>query len=534
MCGRGARTRLESLPDDLLPRADLGTWWSEDGRSLFMAALTMSFQTAAFIQFDIATGGHRIVYQERERTFFDFNTYPYNSANVRVRRGEREVIWYSQKDGWGHLYAIDIASGAARQITQGQWAVADIVLMTDDRIFFSAVGKEPGRNPYYRHLYRVDLDGGAPNTGLTLLTPDDADHGFPGEPSAIINRLLNRPAGLSQVSPSGRYLVDAVSRVDLPPRFQLRDGDGKLIREIARADVSALEATGWRTPEIFTAKAADGETDLYGILIKPRDFDPARSYPVVEHIYGGPQLLAQPRSFFEGLNGAFLFGMNTLADLGFVVAILDGPGTPYRSKAFHDMTYGKADRWGIAHHRAALEGAGLSRPWMDLTRVGVRGHSFGGYGTAAALLHQPDFYKVGVSSAGMYDVSRAQVSLEGNFGRPQYEEGRHLKVRPDEVAANHLEMAPTRLAGRLAGKLLLVVGDLDENIQPAGLIHFSDALIKAGKTFDFLMLPGRNHGFASEPYFHKRTWDYFIEHLQGRTPQVHFMPPIKAATRMFI
>jgi dipeptidyl aminopeptidase/acylaminoacyl peptidase len=336
------------------------------------------------------------------------------------------------------------------------------------------------------------------------------------------------------MSPSGRYFVDSVSRVDLPARFLLRDADGKLIVELARCDTTALEATGWTPPEMFSAKAADGVTDLYGVLIKPRGFDPANRYPVVEHIYGGPQTIAQPRTFLDGLNGAFLFGMNTLADLGFVVAVLDGPGTPYRSKAFHDSTYGTADRWGIAHHRAALEGAAATRPWMDLGRVGVRGHSFGGYGTAAALLVEPDFYKVGVSSAGMYDVAWAFAGLENYFGRPDYGDGRCRKNGIDEVAANHWEMSPSRMADRLEGRLLLAVGDLDENIQPAGLFRFTDALIQAGKSYDLLVLPGRNHGFSAEAYFHKRTWDYFIEHLQDRRPLRHFMPAMKPGVRMFI
>lgn len=531
----GARTPLRPLPNGLALRPDLGDiHWSDDGRLLYAIASNLDTTLAALIEFEVRSGAYRIVYEEAAQTYFDFNTYLYNLANVRMRKRGGEMIWYSQRDGWGHLYAIDIESGVVRQLTQGNWAVADIIATTDHRLFFTAVGKELGRHPYHRYFYRVDLDGEAPNAGLKLLTPDDADHGFPGEPAPLVGRLLNRPAGLSQMSPSGRYFIDAVSRVDVAPRFLLRDADGNLIAEIARADVTALEATGWHPPEVFTAKAADGETDLFGVLLKPRQFEPDETYPVVQHLYGGPQILSQPRSFLEGLNAPFVYGMNTLADLGFVVAVLDGPGTPYRSKAFHDLTYGAEDRWGIAHHRAALENAAATRSWMDLSRVGVRGHSFGGYGTVAALLLEPDFYKVGVSSAGMYDIAWAPTGHENYFGLPDYGDGRHLKARPDEVAPNHWKMSPSRLADRLEGRLLLVVGDLDENIQPAGLFHFSRALINAGKSFDQLVLPGRNHGFSAEAYLHKRTWDYFLEHLQQRSPLRHYMPELKPGVRMFI
>jgi len=531
----GARTTVADLPDGLQLRPELGdVWWSADGRHAHTLAASFDARRAALVEIELASGAVRVVHQETVETFFDFNSYLYNRANVRVRANGREALWFSEKSGWGHLYAVNLRTGAVRALTEGPWVVNDIIALTDTQVFFTAGGREPGRHPYYRHLYRVELDAAHANAGLTLLTPDDADHGFAGEPTPGIARALNRPVGQSPMSPSARYFVDAVSRVDLPTRFVLRDADGREITEIARTDASALLATGWRPPEVFSAKAADGATELYGVLVKPRGFDATHRYPVIEHIYGGPQIVAQPRSFLDGINGAFLYGMNTLADLGFVVAVLDGPGTPSRSKAFHDMSYGKADRWGIAHHRAALEGAAASRPWMDLSRVGVRGHSFGGYGTAAALLLEPDFYKVGVSSAGMYDIAWAYRGLENYFGRPEYEAERFLKARPDEVAPNHQAMSPSRMAGRLQGHLLLVVGDLDENIQPAGLFHFANALIAAGKTFDLLMMPGRNHGFSADAYFHKRTWDYFIEHLQGRKPLQHFMPAMKPGVRMFI
>jgi dipeptidyl aminopeptidase/acylaminoacyl peptidase len=185
--------------------------------------------------------------------------------------------------------------------------------------------------------------------------------------------------------------VDSVSTVTQPTLTLLRRTDGTLVGEVARADASALLASGWQAPEPFCAKAADGQTDLYGVIVKPRRFDATRRYPVIERIYGGPQINAQPRTFLEGINGAFMYGVNALAEMGFVVVVMDGPGTPLRSKAFHDQTWNQADRWGIAHHRAAIEGAAATRPWMDLARVGLSGHSYGGYATAMAMLLEPGF-----------------------------------------------------------------------------------------------------------------------------------------------
>lgn len=264
-----------------------------------------------------------------------------------------------------------------RPLTSGDWGVFDILGVTEQTVFFTAGGREAGRNPYLRHLYRVELNTSVPNAGLTLLTPDDADHGFSGEVAPGFARALSRPTGLSQMAPDCRHFIDSVSRIDSPPVHILRDEQGRHIAEIGRGDISGLEATGWIAPEPFAVKAADGVTDLFGVLIKPRAFATRASWPVLERIYAGPQIVTQPRSFLEGLNGTFTHALNAMAEMGFVVAMLDGPGTPYRSKAFHDMLYGAVDRWGVAHHRAALENAAATRPWMDLSRVGVSGHSYG-------------------------------------------------------------------------------------------------------------------------------------------------------------
>ncbi len=279
---------------------------------------------------------------------------------------------------------------------------------------------------------------------------------------------------------------------------------------------------------MFTAKAADGLTDLYGVLIKPRAFGTRASWPVLERIYGGPQIIAHPRSFLEGLNGTFTHAANAMADMGFVVALLDGPGTPYRSKAFHDMPYGAVDRWGVTHHRAALEGAAATRPWMDLSCTGVSGHSYGGYGTVMAMLLEPDFYKVGVSSAGMYDLPWIyNGGVERHIGRA-------LKSGPGDVPEIYERVSPSTYAHRLSGHLMLIYGDLDENAMPAGMLAFARSLINAGKSYDMVVLPGANHGFVPDPYYQKRMWDYFIEHVQGRQPLLHHRLDVEPGKRLIV
>lgn len=526
----GARRPIPAPPGDLLIDADhCDPIWAEDGQTIYVGALTPDATHIALLAIDVETAGIRVLHEERSDTFLGFNTYEYNRANIRLLPGGKRMIWYSESSGWGHLYAITLSGQEEpRPLTTGDWAVFDIIGVTEDAVYFSAGGREAGRNPYHRHLYRVDLAGEGPNAGLRLLTPDDADHGFSGEVAPGLARALGRMPGMSPMAPDCRHFVDAVSRVDLPPVYILRDAEGRQVAEIARSDISGLEATGWLAPERFQATAADGVTDLHGVLIKPRAFAARSSWPVIERIYGGPQIVTQPRSFLEGLNGTFTHALNALAEMGFVVAVLDGPGTPNRSKAFHDMPYGADDRWGIAHHRAALEGAAASRPWMDLSRVGICGHSYGGYGTAMAMLLEPEFYKVGVSSAGMYDIGWIYA------GGVTRHIGDARKSGPADVPEAYARVSPSTYADRLQGQLMLVYGDLDENAPPAGLLAFARALIDAGKSYDMVVLPGANHGFVPQPYYQKRMWDYFIEHVQGRAPLPHLRLDVQPGQRMII
>ncbi|GHB56887.1 putative dipeptidyl peptidase IV [Streptomyces viridiviolaceus] len=517
----GEQTVVDPLPDGLLIQP-WHCWWTEHGTVLALAG-TFAQDAAALVEIDAATGSVRVVHLEHDH-MFRFNNIWFHDDNVRYLPERGQFIWFTFEDGWPHLWVIDVATGAPRQLTAGEWVVQDLVRVTDRHAFFTTGGTQPGANPYLRRLHRVDLDGDGPNAGLACLTPEDADHAFPPVPQGTVWREWGaQPFELrSCVSPSGRYFVDNISRVDLPTVTLLRDGEGNTVTELARADISGLEELGWRFPETFRAKAADGKTDVWGVIVKPRRFDDGEPWPVIERIYGGHQVLAQPRSFLEGLNGSFMFGLHALADLGFVVVVLDGPGTPVRSRAFRDMTWDHEDRFGIAHHRAAIEELARSRPWMDISSVGVNGHSSGGYATLMCLLLEPDFYKVGFCSSPALGADGSQAWItEAHFGRPDYGDGRTVRLRPDERAPSHTVWDPATHVDRLQGRLMLVYGDIDEECEPPVLLQFLDKLVQAGKDFDLLPMPGRSHYYTTEPYYQKRLWDYFVEHVQGRTPLRH-------------
>ncbi len=327
---------------------------------------------------------------------------------------------------------------------------------------------------------------GFDGTGLTLLTPEDAQHDL----------TLDAP---------GEWIVDRVSRTDLSPVTVVRSLDGKAVLPLERADLSRLLATGWQWPERFTVKAADGQTDLYGIIFKPTGFDPARTYPVIEEIYPGPQVFIVPKSFEAGGD------LRALVELGMIGVQVDGRGTAARSKAFHDYSYGRLETGGaLEDHLAAFRQIAASRPYLDLSRVGIYGHSGGGFASTRAMFLHPEFYKVAVSSAGNHD-QRGYLSLWGETyqGMPQGD--------------NYAAQANPSIAKNLTGKLMLVYGDMDDNVPPALTLQVIDALTKANKSYDVLIVPNGSHAMSANMYFRRRRWDYFTEHLIGVTPPDNYL-----------
>ncbi len=460
-------------------------WWSNDSRRVYFLDQPRDFKAMRLVEVDATTGVTRVVVEETSDRPLDANLYMFGRPNVRVL-STGEVVWFSERDGWGHLYLYDGATGKLKdRITGGKWVVREIVHIdeTHRTVFFTGGGREPGRNPYYRHLYRASLDGSKP----VLLTPEDAEHEV-------------------CMSPDGRAFADVYSRVDMLPRAVIRDARGRLVTEFERADVSDLEAGGWTPPEVFSVTAADGETEIHGVMYLPSDFDAESSYPVIDSIYPGPQHLRSHQSFA----GALADSARALAELGFVVVTLDGRGTPLRSRAFHDWSYGRLETaGGLEDHVSGLRELAAERTYMDLERVGIYGHSAGGYATVRAMLTYPELYKVGVSSAGNHD-QRVNVALWGE---------RYIGL-PSE--ADYERQANANEAANLRGKLLLAFADMDDNVHPAGTVRLVDALIKANKDFELLLLPNRNHIYADDPYLTRRRWVFFVRHLMGAEPPEGF------------
>jgi dipeptidyl aminopeptidase/acylaminoacyl peptidase len=476
------------------------TWsqveWSSDGTRLFYTRRSRDFKELELMVGDASTGATRTILTEHGPTLREMAPM-IGSRNWRVVGDGREIVWYSERDGWGHLYLVNTETGAiVNQITSGPWLVFDVLRIDESsrRIYFTAVGREADRDPYYRHVYSAGLDG----SGITLLTPEDADH-------TVI------------ASPSGRFFVDSYSRRDQSPVTVVRDSRGRVMQTVETADISDLLATGWQPPTPFRVKGRDGVTDVYGYLYFPTDMDPEKQYPVVDYVYPGPQVGP------VGLRGFSLGGWageHALPELGFIVFVIDALGTPVRSKAFHDGYYGNMGDNGIPDHIAAMRHLARVYPQMDLNRVGIFGHSGGGFASTDALLRYPDFFKVAVSGAGNHD-NRGYL-----FAWAERYQG--LLVR-DSVRGgdNYDSQANQNLAANLEGKLLLSYGSLDDNVHPNNTLLVVQALIANNKDFDLFVMPNRNHGHAGEPYSIRRTWDYFVEHLLGMKPphEYEISPP---------
>ncbi len=486
-------TRLQMSPDqhrstlcdDVSCRG--GDWsdvqWAPDGSSVAFVSTSRDHKHEQLRVGDASTGLIRDVLEERAETFYESGN---GRVNWRYLPKSGEVIWFSERDDWGHLYLHDLKSGREKvQITKGEGNVTQLLRVdeTSRMLYFVGVGKEKGRDPYFRHLYRVGLDGG----NVQLLTPGDADHDV-------------------TLSPSGKYFVDVYSKPDVPPVAELRDSSGALLMTLEKADISKLTATGWEPPVPVTVKARDGATDLYGLMYKPTKLDPAKKYPIVNHIYPGPQTGSVGGRTFAAARG----DAQALAELGFVVVEIDGMGTPWRSKKFHEAYYGNMGDNTLADQVAGMKELAARFPWIDIDRAGIYGHSGGGYATADAMFRYPDFFKVGISEAGNHD----NRSYEDDWA----EKWQGLLRTNSDGTTNYDNQANQLVAKNLKGKLLLAHGTMDANVPPYSTLLVVDALIKANKDFDLLMLPNRGHGFGNEPYMVRRRWDYFVKHLLGAEP----------------
>jgi dipeptidyl-peptidase-4 len=474
------------------------TAWSEDSRRLAFVSSSRDHKTAWFRVADSETGEVRDILEEKVPTFFESGA---DSPNWRFLASSGEFIWFSERDNWGQLYLYDLEAGRLKnQITSGEGNVTRILRVDSKnrRLTFLGVGREKGRDPYFRDLYRIDFDGRNP----TLLTPEDMDHEV-------------------SLAPSGKFLIDSFSRPDVPPTTILRAADGRAVLTLEKADISGLLAAGWTPPTPITVKGRDGVTDLYGLMFRPSRFDPNRKYPILNNIYPGPQSgSVGSRSFAAARRDT-----RAIAELGFIVVQIDGMGTPGRSKKFHDAYYGDMADNTLPDQIAGMRELAERFPWIDLDRAGIYGHSGGGFAAAAAMFHYPDFFKVGVSQSGNHD----NQGYEDDWG----EKWHGLLERKPDGSSNYDSQANQNFARNLKGKLLLTHGTMDTNVPPDLTLLVVDELIKANKDFDLILLPNKGHFYGNEPYMMRRRWDYLVRYLLGAEPprEYEFRPPAAGSRR---
>jgi dipeptidyl aminopeptidase/acylaminoacyl peptidase len=460
--------------------------WRQDSRTVAFEYTQRGHQAVRVIEIDAATGRTRAVISEEPKTFF--NSWRKFSHDVK-NRGE-EIIWMSERDGWNHLYLYDGQAGRVKhQITKGDWVVRTVVKVDEEKrqIWFSASGMYPGKDPYFTHFYRIDFDG----SNLTTFTEADASHEV-------------------RFSPDMTFFVDTYSRVDLPNVSELRrTSDRSLVAVLETADISALLAAGWKPPEVFTAKGRDGKTDIWGVVVRPTAFDPKKKYPVIENIYAGPHSSFVPKTFWPfgpHSSGDKVIGMQALAEMGFIVVQIDGMGTMNRSKTFHDVAWQNVGDAGFPDRILWHKAVAAKYPYYDIARVGIYGGSAGGQNAVGGVLFHPEFYKAAVSYNGCHDNRMDKIGwneqwmgwpLDTHYGRSSNVDNAH----------------------RLQGQVLLVVGELDMNVDPASTLQVVNALIKANKMFDLLMIPGGGHGAGRTngpvDYGQRKQYDFFVRHLQG-------------------
>jgi len=449
--------------------------WSKDNSYFTFEYNQRGHQIYQVIRVDAATGLPRIIINETSPTFIDYSgkRYRYNLDETN------EIIWASERDGWNHLYLYDSSTGLVKnQITSGEWVVRDVIFVDgkNRQIIFEASGKEPG-DPYFIQYYRINFDG----TGMVKLSEGEGTHE-------------------ASFSPDKKYFVDTWSRVDNPPVSVLRSSaDGREIMALEKADISRLLETGIRLPEVFVSKGRDGKTEIWGIIVRPVNFDSTKKYPVVENIYAGPHGNFVPKNFRPFING-----MHQLAELGFIVVQIDGMGTSNRSKAFQDICWKNLKDAGFPDRILWIEDAAKKYPSMDIDRVGIYGTSAGGQNAAGAVLFHPEFYKAAVASCGCHDNRMDKMWWNEQWmGWP--------------VGEEYAQSSNVENAWRLKGKLLLMNGELDNNVDPTSTMQLVNALIKAGKDFEYVFLPGMKHT-SGGVYGERKRRDFFVKYLMGVSP----------------
>lgn len=464
--------------------------WAKDGKTLAFVSTDRGHKSAILRVADAATGKVRDVFTETVATQYQ-SAPTLSSVNWRYLPESNEFLWFSQKSDWGHLYLHDLATGKQkRQLTSGDWNVTRILRLdpASRQLWVTGVGREAGRDPYFSHLYRLSMDGGDPR----LLTPENANHAV-------------------TLSEDGKYFVDVYSTIAEAPVALVRDADGKQVAALAKTDLTRLKAAGWVAPETFTVKARDGKTDLYGQMFKPSNFDPNKKYPIVTYIYPGPQVGSVRSRSFQPAHGDH----QALAELGFVVIAVDGMGTPLRSKSFQDAWYGDMADNTLPDQVAALKQLGERYPWIDTARAGMWGHSGGGNATAAAMFRYPDVYKVGIAESGNHD----NLTYEDDWAERYH----GLLEKKADGTTNYTGQDNAALAKNLKGKLFLLHGMMDDNVPVQSTLQVVDALMKANKDFDLLLLPHARHGFGVDSYYvMRRRWDYFVKNLLGVEPPREF------------
>lgn len=500
--------------------------WNATSDRVYVTWFTRGDKSAYLASVDATTGAVHVIARDSSKTFVEIGPPTFDPVSWYVTKDGADAFWWSERDGWSHLYRLDaggagsvaqagmsrtasstsLGTGVANgevdlssskfrsgmlknQVTSGEWDVGQIehVDETNKYVYFTARGREPGV-PYYARLYRVNYDG----SGLTLLTPEAAHHDI-------------------DFSPNGKYFVDSYSRIEKAPVTVLRAvPDGHIVRKLEESDISRLQGAGWKPAQVFSVKARDGVTDLYGVIYLPPKLDTTKKYPIIDHIYPGPQVGSVGQWKFK--NGGEQF---SLAELGFVVIELDHLGTPFRSKAFHDNYYGNFGDNGLPDHIAAIKQLAAQYKFIDLDRVGIFGHSGGGFASTDAMLRYPDFFKVAVSGSGNHDNRSYNI-----YWAEKYQG--LMKKDTLRKTDNFQGSANKTMAKNLRGHLLLMHGDMDDNVHPANTIQLVDELIKANKSFDLIIAPNRNHGL-NEPYFIRRRWDYFVQYLLGATPPDNYL-----------